>query len=518
MTRRAGFRIAWLENVRFALGAMRAQKLRSFLTLLGVMAGVATVIMMVSFVVGFNNQVTAAFTSFGAQLVQFQKFEPRFNGPERPEEERNRRDLTYEDALALKRLSKLVKAVSAERYLFMNSTVKAGRNEANGPVIFGGIPDYCEANVHFVQDGRFITDADVLHAARVAVIGTDVADALWPQRDAINEELTLNGRAYQVIGIFEHKGGFMGGSNDNFVAIPITAFDDQFPQIKNGHGDTIHIATVPNRPEDYNALIEEETAIMRARRGLKASQENDFATFTSVIRMRAPLAPIGCPSAMAPPFTFTFDSSTPSIRIELSATEANASLISNSSMSSTDSPAFSSAFVAAFAGVRARYGKSSATAAWATIVASAGRLLALAHSSEASTSAPAPSFTPGALPAVWAPSLWNAPRSFESVSSELSRLGASSISTVVSPFFELIVTGTISSGRRPSSVAWTASSCERSANLSMSARVISSSSPTSSASSPMCLPVNGLVSPSRTIASSALASPIRYPKRAPFSR
>jgi len=73
-----GVRIAWLENVRFALGAMRAQKLRSFLTLLGVMAGVATVIMMVSFVVGFNNQVVAAFTAFGTHLVQFQKYEPRF--------------------------------------------------------------------------------------------------------------------------------------------------------------------------------------------------------------------------------------------------------------------------------------------------------------------------------------------------------------------------------------------------------------------------------------------------------
>ena len=74
MTRRGGFRIAWVENVRFALSAMRAQKLRSFLTLLGVMAGVATVIMMVSFVTGFNNQVTAAFTSFGTHLVQIQKY------------------------------------------------------------------------------------------------------------------------------------------------------------------------------------------------------------------------------------------------------------------------------------------------------------------------------------------------------------------------------------------------------------------------------------------------------------
>jgi putative ABC transport system permease protein len=119
------------------------------------------------------------------------------------------------------------------------------------------------------------------------VIGSDIADALWPQRDAIDQVLALNGREYQVIGIFEHKGAFMGGgSNDSFVAIPITAFDDQFPQIKNGHGDTIHIATVPKRPEDYNALIEEETAIMRARRGLKAGQDNDFATFTSVGQLK----------------------------------------------------------------------------------------------------------------------------------------------------------------------------------------------------------------------------------------
>jgi len=140
MTRRAGFRIAWLENVRFALSAMRAQKLRSFLTLLGVMAGVATVIMMVSFVVGFNNQVTAAFTSFGAQLVQFQKFEPRFNGPERPEEERNRRDLTYEDALALKRLSKLVKAVSAERYLSIAATIGPRNSSSSQPSSGGRVP------------------------------------------------------------------------------------------------------------------------------------------------------------------------------------------------------------------------------------------------------------------------------------------------------------------------------------------------------------------------------------------
>jgi putative ABC transport system permease protein len=277
------------ENVRFALGAMKAQKLRSFLTLLGVMAGVATVIMMVSFVVGFNNQITASFTAFGTHLVQFQKFEPRFNGGPRgaPEEERHRRDLTVEDAWALKRLSKLVKAVSPERYNFGDpAIVKAGRREASGPLVFGAAPDYCEANVHFVDDGRFISEADLNHASHVCVIGPDIVTALWPLQDPIDEALTINGTTYRVIGVFEHQGTSFFGSSDNYISIPITAFDEQFPEIKNGGGDTIHIATVPRRAEDFNALIEEETAILRARRGLKLNQPNDFALMTSVGRLR----------------------------------------------------------------------------------------------------------------------------------------------------------------------------------------------------------------------------------------
>ncbi len=281
MTRRV--RISWRENVLFALLAMRSQKLRSFLTLLGVMAGVATVIMMVSFVVGFNNSIRAAFTSFGTYLVQFQKWEPRFGGPGNiPEAERNRRDLTLEDAEALKRLATLAAAVSPERYLFTRTPqIRAGRNEAHGPVLLGAAPDYMAANNHFVGDGRFFSEADLNHAARVCVVGRDVVDALFPLRDPIDEELTVDGVAYRVIGVFEKKGSAFGGSNDNFLALPITSFDQQFPEVKNGGGDTIHIATVPKRPEDVRALIEQETAILRARRGLRPNQENDFAMFTS---------------------------------------------------------------------------------------------------------------------------------------------------------------------------------------------------------------------------------------------
>jgi putative ABC transport system permease protein len=281
-------KVSWSENVGFALFAMRTHKLRSALTLLGVVAGVATVIMMVSFVVGFNNRVAAAFTTFGTHLVQFQKFEPRFGPGGIPEDERNRRDLIYEDALALKRLSTLVGAVSAERWLFQVPTVRAGRAEASNPVIVGTNPDYAPANTHFVDDGRFLSDADLNRSGRVCVIGPDVVEALFALRDPIDQELTLGGVAYRVVGVFERKGNLLGaGSNDNYVAIPITAFDDQFPQVKNGGGDTIHIATVPRRPEDYDALIEEETGILRVRRGLRPGQDNDFATFTTVGTLRS---------------------------------------------------------------------------------------------------------------------------------------------------------------------------------------------------------------------------------------
>ena len=115
---------------------MRAHKLRTFLTLLGVMAGVATVIMMVSFVVGFNNPVTRGLHHVRHPPRAVPEVRAAFRRVQAaPEEERNRRDLTIEDALALKRLSKLVAAVSQERYLFEGtSAVKAGRLEANSPL------------------------------------------------------------------------------------------------------------------------------------------------------------------------------------------------------------------------------------------------------------------------------------------------------------------------------------------------------------------------------------------------
>ena len=118
------------ENLRFALMALRAHKLRAFLTMVGIVIGVWTVIGMVSLVTGFDRSQTEAFSSFGTTLVQFQKYEPRFGPGHRTEEEGKRKDLTIEDAQALQDLCPSIPAVSPERYMWSPSAVKANGNEA----------------------------------------------------------------------------------------------------------------------------------------------------------------------------------------------------------------------------------------------------------------------------------------------------------------------------------------------------------------------------------------------------
>src|ERR1700693_692514 len=269
------------ENVRFAFLAVRAHKLRAFLTVLGIVVGVATVIAMVSIITGFNNNMVRNFQSFGATLVQFQKFEPRFGPGHRDDSERNRKDLTLEDAMALKAEVVEMKAVSPERYLWNTDIhVKYRDSETTTPVILGAMPDYSMANNHFVAYGRFLTDTDIDHASPVVVIGEDVREALFAREDPLNKWLQLNGTQYLVVGVFEKKGKMMGHSNDNFVALTLTAFDRQFPFIKNSHGDTIHIATVPYTPDQIPTIMEKGRAVLRARRHVPFNKPDDFAIYT----------------------------------------------------------------------------------------------------------------------------------------------------------------------------------------------------------------------------------------------
>ena len=273
--------LAARENVRFAARALTAYKLRSALTVLGIVIGVTTVIAMVSIIEGFNNNVTREFQSFGATLVQFQKFDPRFGPGNNDESQRMRKDLTYEDALALKRLCPSMLAVSPERYWNSNnaSLEVIYKSQQATPDEFGGVnQDYPIANNHFVGEGRFISDSDVRSSAPVMVVGSGIADTLFQRRDPLGKEVTIFGRKFTVIGVMEKQGATFFESTDSHIFIPITTFDAHFPSIKRTQG--VNIATVPRRPEWVERLTEEGTAVLRARRKVPFNKPNDFGVMT----------------------------------------------------------------------------------------------------------------------------------------------------------------------------------------------------------------------------------------------
>src|SRR5262245_59429395 len=174
-----------------AFRSIREQKLRSFLTCLGIIIGVATVIVMVSLIGGFNRQFIQSFQSLGATLVQVQLNddlgEPR-------DDERLRPPVTLYDAAAIRLTPWAVRWVSPERWQFENADVRWRGARARGAVVGGVTWQYPFANNHYLQQGRFFTEGEERHSAQVAVIGVGIVEALFPHLDPLDREISINGR------------------------------------------------------------------------------------------------------------------------------------------------------------------------------------------------------------------------------------------------------------------------------------------------------------------------------------
>ena len=268
------------ENMRFAFRAMREHRLRSALTILGIVVGVATVIAMVAIITGFNNSVIANFQAFGATRIGFTKYRDRFGPPgAQNEEERKRRNLTVEDVAAMRRSCPSAGAVSVlAGYFDADIHVKYANQEANSPYVLGTDVYYPEAQAYSLAQGRFFTPAEVEHRALVAVIGSEVREAIFPGAQPVGRHITVNGLRYRVVGVLDRKGEQFGYSPDNKVVLPLGAFERQFgfQLLKDG----VRISAVPRRPEDLSRLIEEATAVLRQRRHVPFDRPNDFETET----------------------------------------------------------------------------------------------------------------------------------------------------------------------------------------------------------------------------------------------
>lgn len=265
----------FLDNLGLAFSTLRGNPLRSLLTLLGIVIGAGTVVAMMSLVEGFRISVNKDLEGLGAGSFQVQKWPAAFGHIDRAKYAK-RRDLTREQGEALRSLPHVGK-VSIEAY-HRNPERVTTRERATKPNInvAGGVPDYQYANAVTIADGRFFSDTDVAVGGRVAVIGADVADVLFPGESAVGKEIRVRSVPFTVVGVAERRGATLGGSQDGWVVIPLDPFYQVTGKVTN-HNIAIQALT----PEDFTKAQDEVIARLRGIRGLRGLQENDFDIYSN---------------------------------------------------------------------------------------------------------------------------------------------------------------------------------------------------------------------------------------------
>ncbi|MEW6731101.1 MAG: ABC transporter permease [Acidobacteriota bacterium] len=265
------------ESARMALSTLQTHKLRSFLTTLGVIVGVTTVIAMVSIIQGLNRAFTNQIESLGSNTIFVSKFDPGFRRT-RTESERKRKDLTLEDGLALA-ASDAILSVSPE-YRKQTAIMRYGDRETDTMQLTGATLGYELTRSNYIAEGRFFTDFEILHRADICVLSADVVDALFPFTDPIDKEILVDGRKFRVIGVLERQGSFFGQSRDIQTLIPITTFMKYYPINERG-SDVFFFAVVrPHSRAQVPRAVDDITEILRRRRQVRPGEKNNFGVST----------------------------------------------------------------------------------------------------------------------------------------------------------------------------------------------------------------------------------------------
>jgi putative ABC transport system permease protein len=265
-----------LDTVAMALGTLRANPLRSLLTLLGIVIGASTVVAMMSLTEGLRVKLNTDFAMLGAGAFQLQKW-PAFEfGPHDRRRYDRRPDLTREQGEALRDLPH-VAHVSIEEWSNPPMTLSTAERATKFMDVCGGVPDWIEGNAYTVAQGRFISDIDIRLGRRVVFVGSDVADVLFPKRDPLGQEVRIRGVPFEVIGVAQRMGSVLGlESKDGFAVVPWTAYDVAFGKRRN-----TNIAVVATSPAEMRVAIDEVIARFRRVRGLAPQDENDFEIFSN---------------------------------------------------------------------------------------------------------------------------------------------------------------------------------------------------------------------------------------------
>ena len=260
------------ESLLLALDTLRTHKFRSFLTILGVLIGTTTVIAVASIITGLNNQLVNTMEQYGSRTIWVFKFEPgiRFH---LTREERMRKPLKYEDAVAIRDYCPAVEQVSILMF-YQGRTPPGAKYKGQDMLdanLQGSTAEDFAINGSSFADGRPFTSVEDAHRRNVAVIGADVAKRFFLNEDPVGKEITVGGNSFQIIGVLEKRLSFLGDNgSDRTVFIPYWTFRKIYPQAK----ENLIVAMAYSGHMDE--AMDEITAVLRRMRKVKPDQDNNF--------------------------------------------------------------------------------------------------------------------------------------------------------------------------------------------------------------------------------------------------
>ena len=266
-----------------SLGAIRANKLRSVLTLVGIVAGVASIIAVMTAISLVQASIEQEMSVLGAQTFQIQKW-PAGGFASDAERRRamKRPPLTLENADAIRGNVPTVDLVGSEIWDFGFVVQYHGESTNPNISIVGGTPEYPPNNTHYVGLGRNLSPMDVRGAARVVVIGHAIAKKLFPFVDPVGRDVLVDKREYRVVGVFDEKKSAFGGNFDNYVLMPVTTYLKVYGLTDRwGNARSVNITVRAKTPELMDVSIDEARRILRNQRGVKPGEPDNFDFYNS---------------------------------------------------------------------------------------------------------------------------------------------------------------------------------------------------------------------------------------------
>jgi putative ABC transport system permease protein len=251
-------------------------KLRTSLTILGVVVGIFSIIVIMTIITMLQSSIEDGLSQLSKNTFQIQKHEP-MQGPGHGRSDRNRKDITIDEAMRLKDLLTQARYLGAEQWQF-GKVVKFGNLETNPNIsVAGATVDAMKTNDWNVDYGRDLRENDVEYSANVCLLGPEIVDKIFPNINPVGQTVRVDGKPLRVIGVLEKQPAMFGQSRDNYIVMPITTWQSIYGKYRR----SVNIMVTAPDKESYNDLIESAIGHFRKIRKVPAGEPDDFYIFSN---------------------------------------------------------------------------------------------------------------------------------------------------------------------------------------------------------------------------------------------